>query len=54
LSAAAVLCVLAEQADNAVLDRKNDMLKLYDSLPTHEDFYEVDDDEFYELYDKVS
>jgi hypothetical protein len=54
LCTAALSCILAEKAKSNVKDRKEAMLKLYDSLPTHAEFAEVDEDDFYELSDKVS
>jgi hypothetical protein len=54
LCTAALSCILAEKAKSNVKDRKEAMLKLYDSLLTYAEFAEVDEDDFYELSDKVS
>ena len=51
---AALSCILAGKAKSNVKDRKEAMLKLYDSLLTHAEFAEVNEDDFYELSDKVS
>jgi hypothetical protein len=54
LCSASVVAALAEQAQDNIKDRKNDLLQLYDALPIADGFADVDENEFYELYDKVS
>ena len=49
-----MVCALAEKAQDNVSDRKKDLLQLYDALPISDAFADVDENEFYELYDKVS
>jgi hypothetical protein len=46
--------ILVEKAKSNVKDRKEAILKLYDSLLIYAEFIKVNEDDFYELLDKVS
>jgi hypothetical protein len=54
LCGAAAVCIVAERKKVGVLDAKKEMLDLYDALPISEEFEDVDEGDFYELFDTVS
>ena len=54
MCSARVVCALAKKAQDNVSDRKKDLLQLYDALLISDTFANINENKFYELYNKVS